>query len=201
MASAPRNPAAWRAGRVPELSCVAADKPEDISWPVKIQPEANQAIGIDPGNHGGLAVINAGGKITAVFDMPLLADGPKGRKTVNAALLADLIYRSHAEVAYCELVGTRPGEGAVGAFNFGRSRGVIEGVLAAAGVPIVMIAPAVWKRAIGLPTGAERAKDAARAEAIRRWPSMAAAFARVKDHGRAEACLIAAAGLIRRASL
>jgi hypothetical protein len=35
-----------------------------------------------------------------------------------------------------EHVSARPREGAVGAFAFGRSRGVIEGVLAAAGVPV-----------------------------------------------------------------
>jgi hypothetical protein len=35
------------------------------------------------------------------------------------------------------------------------------------------------------------------AEAIRRWPDKAALFARVKDDGRAEAALIAVAGLRR----
>jgi crossover junction endodeoxyribonuclease RuvC len=40
-------------------------------------------------------------------------------------------------------------------------------------------------------------KDAARAEAIRRWPGQAQLFARVKDDGRAEAALIAIAGLAR----
>jgi crossover junction endodeoxyribonuclease RuvC len=43
------------------------------------------------------------------------------------------------------------------------------------------------------------AKDAARSEAIRRWPDKAAWFARVKDHGRAEAALIGRAGLQREA--
>ncbi|HEY8162615.1 MAG TPA: hypothetical protein VIF34_10165 [Methylocystis sp.] len=41
------------------------------------------------------------------------------------------------------------------------------------------------------------AKDAARSEAIRRWPDKAQFFARVKDDGRAEAALIAVAGLTR----
>jgi hypothetical protein len=56
----------------------------------------------------------------------------------------------------------------VGAFAFGRSRGVCEGVLAAAGIPATFIAPAAWKRAIGIKPGREGAKDAARAEATRR---------------------------------
>jgi crossover junction endodeoxyribonuclease RuvC len=66
--------------------------------------------------------------------------------------------------------------------------------LAACGVPTSFFTPACWKRAVGLSLDS---KDAARAEAIRRWPGKAAIFARVKDDGRAEAALIAAAGLAR----
>jgi hypothetical protein len=35
----------------------------------------------------------------------------------------------------------RPGEGPTGAFAFGRARGVIEGVLAAAGFPVTFVSP------------------------------------------------------------
>jgi hypothetical protein len=55
----------------------------------------------------------------------------------------------------------------------------------------------VWKRAVGIPPGKDGAKDAARSEAIRRWPQKADLFARVKDDGRAEAALIAVAGISR----
>ena len=41
-------------------------------------------------------------------------------------------------------------------------------------------------------------KDASRAEAIRRWPAQAELFARKKDDGRAEAALIAIAGMTRQ---
>jgi crossover junction endodeoxyribonuclease RuvC len=99
-----------------------------------------------------------------------------------------------------ENVGARPGEGAVGAFAFGRSTGVVEGVLSALSIPATHIAPASWKRAVGLPAGRDAAKDAARAEAIRRWPGRAAMFARVKDDGRADAALIGLAGLMREAT-
>jgi crossover junction endodeoxyribonuclease RuvC len=81
------------------------------------------------------------------------------------------------------------------AFAFGRSRGVVEGILGAVGIPATFIAPAAWKRAVGLSLAN---KDAARSEAIRRWPTHAALFARVKDDGRAEAALIAVAGMMRQ---
>ncbi|MGJ0506992.1 MAG: hypothetical protein ACR652_07595 [Methylocystis sp.] len=136
-----------------------------------------------------------------MIDMPTLADGPAGRRAVNAPLLADIIWKSHGGHAFVEFVGARPGEGAVGAFSFGRARGAIEGVLAAAGIPATLITSPSWKRAIGIPPGKVGAKDAARSEAIRRWPDKAHLFARVKDDGRAEAALIAVAGLLRLRSI
>jgi len=152
-------------------------------------------LGIDIGACGAIAVLSGAGELIDVFDMPVLQDGPKGRRSVNPPLLASLIFKSHADHAFVEFVGARPGEGAVGAFAFGRSRGVIEGVLGAAGIPVTFIAPASWKRAVGLSLAS---KDAARAEAIRRWPGHADLFARIKDDGRAEACLTAIAGMMRQ---
>jgi hypothetical protein len=73
---------------------------------------------------------------------------------VNGPLLASIVFASHATRAFVEHVSARPGEGAVGAFAFGRSRvGVIEGVLAAAGVRCQFLTPACWKRTVGLPPG------------------------------------------------
>jgi hypothetical protein len=151
-------------------------------------------LGIDIGVQGAIATLSDAFDLIEVVDMPVLSDGPSGRRSVSAPLLAEIIFRSHASAAFVEFVGARPGEGAVGAFAFGRSRGVIEGVLGAAGIPATLIAPASWKRAVGLSLAS---KDASRSEAIRRWPSHAALFARVKDDGRAEAALIAVAGKLR----
>jgi crossover junction endodeoxyribonuclease RuvC len=62
---------------------------------------------------------------------------------------------------------------------------------------VAFLTPPVWKRSVGLAPGKDGAKDAARSEAIRRWPHRAELFARVKDDGRAEAALIGVAGLSR----
>ncbi len=155
-------------------------------------------LGIDIGSCGAIALLDAEtGALIEVADMPILRDGPKNRPCVNAPLLAEVIYRFHAGAAIIEYVGARPGEGPTGAFAFGRSRGVVEGVLGACGVPCSFITPPVWKRAVGIAPGKDGAKDAARSQAIRRWPQHAGLFARVKDDGRAEAALIAIAGLAR----
>jgi crossover junction endodeoxyribonuclease RuvC len=161
-------------------------------------------LGIDIGTRGAISrfsvSVSGAAILLDVDDMPVLRDGPAGRPAVNAPLLAEIAARSRASKAFVERVGARPGEGAVGAFSFGRSRGCIEGVLGALAVPVSFIAPAQWKRLVGIPPGKEGAKDAARSQAIRRWPDKATLFARVKDDGRAESALIAVAGLLREAS-
>ena len=75
-------------------------------------------LGIDIGVSGAIAVLENGALIT-VHDMPVLQEGPRNRRSVNAPLLAEIVARSHAAKAYVEHVGVRPGEGAVGAFAFG----------------------------------------------------------------------------------
>ncbi len=155
-------------------------------------------IGIDIGSKGALALLSPTGELLEIEDMPILRDGPANRPNVNAPLLASIVCRWQATTAFVEFVSARPGEGPTGAFSFGRSKGVIEGVCAAAGLPVTFLTPPVWKRAIGIPPGKDGAKDAARSEAIRRWPSQAGLFARVKDDGRAEAALIGLAGLMRK---
>ena len=155
-------------------------------------------LGIDIGASGAIALLTPAGDLVDVFDVPVLKDGPSGRRAVNAALLADIVAKSHATSAFVEYVSARPKEGAVGAFAFGRSKGVIEGVMAALGLPISFLTPPTWKRTVGIAPGKEGSKDAARSEAIRRWPAHAGLFARVKDDGRAEAALIGAAGLAKQ---
>lgn len=146
-------------------------------------------ISVDIGRNGALALFNEAGALLAVEDMPTLDDGPKGRPTVNGPLLAGIVKRWAPTRAVVEYVAARPGEAAPGAFAFGRSRGAIEGVLAAQGIPARFVTPAWWKRRAGIPAGKDH-KDTARSIAIARWPDRADLFARKLDHDRAEACLI-----------
>jgi hypothetical protein len=53
-------------------------------------------IGVDLGNQGGVAELTVSGELIAVHPMPVLNDGTKGRPTLNAPLLAELIARTHA---------------------------------------------------------------------------------------------------------
>ena len=152
-------------------------------------------LGLDPGSHGAIAALDESGKLLEVLDMPVTREA-NGRTATNAPLLAAILARFHARMAYCEFVDARPTDARAAAFSFGRARGVIEGCAGAFGLPIVFITPASWKRLADIPPGAEN-KDVARTRAIARWSAHAEFFRRKADVDRAEACLIAAAGLAR----
>ena len=77
-------------------------------------------------------------------------------------------------------------------FLYGRSVGAIETVVALSKVPLTLVEPAVWKRKLRLPG---KDKEAARQRALQLFPRQHALLARKKDHGRAEAALIAIANL------
>jgi len=53
-------------------------------------------LGIDIGIAGAVAILDQDGALIEVHDMPVLLDGPAGRRSVNAPLLASIIYASHA---------------------------------------------------------------------------------------------------------
>jgi crossover junction endodeoxyribonuclease RuvC len=152
-------------------------------------------LGIDPGAHGAVAVLDENGQLLDVLDMPSSREA-NGRTATNAPLLAGILARSRARIAFCEFVGARPTDAKAAAFSFGRARGCIEGVCGSLGLPIVFLTPATWKRLADIPPGAEN-KDVARTRAIARWPAHAELFRRKADVDRAEAALIGAAGLQR----
>lgn len=145
-----KNPATMAAGRASESFCLATEDSDDGHCPL-----CNQApiLGIDIGVKGAIARLTPDGELFDVFDIPCLNDGPAGRRNVNGPLLAEIIAQSHASRAYIELVGVRPGEGAVGAFSFGRSRGVVEGVVAALGVPTTHTSPRIVEKGCRAPCG------------------------------------------------
>lgn len=144
--------------------------------------------GIDPGVGGAIGFLNEDGTYAGVEDMPTCTS-TTGRREIDAADLAAIL-RSYAPT-FClvERVGARPGEGAVGAFSFGRSFGCILGVLAALQIPHGTVQPAVWKRKADIPPGAD--KPASIGAAKRLIPTATENLNLKKHDGRAEALLLA----------
>lgn len=137
-------------------------------------------LGIDPGKSGAFAWVQAG-RLLAVEDMPDLTGAALG------ALILDLVLDHSTDAAVVESQVGRPSQSSSAMFTFARDYGVILGVLGAHAVPVELVTPASWKKALRL----SKDKTASRQRACELWPDRSDLFARVKDDGRAEAALIA----------
>jgi crossover junction endodeoxyribonuclease RuvC len=152
-------------------------------------------LGVDPGIHGGLAIVEmveTGPRLLDAIDVPVSGSGAKER--VDAIALQEWLLQHGPHMAFIERAQAMPKQGASSGFKYGRSVGSIEAVIAANTIPMELIEPSVWKRALRLPG---KDKEAARQLALQRFPGKHHLFARRKDHGRAEAALICLVGLLR----
>jgi crossover junction endodeoxyribonuclease RuvC len=145
----------------------------------------NCILGIDPGISGAIAFYFPDHpERISVEDMPIVAG------EVDAVTLAKRISAMAPDVAILERVNAMPGQGVSSTFKFGRSYGVVIGVIGAATIPLHLVTPAKWKGHLRLSSD----KEMARALALRLFPACSDHFKRKKDHGRAEAALIARYG-------
>lgn len=150
-------------------------------------------VGIDPGLSG--AIVEFDGDEQAVFsstNMPTLElkRGGKTRREINIAVLVALLKSSASAHVFIEQVGAMPGQGVSSMFAFGKSYGIVLGVVAALGHPYTTVPAMRWKKTLGVPA----AKDGARARASQLLPGSADHWPLKKDEGRAEAALIALYG-------
>lgn len=174
-------------------------------------------IGIDPGLTGAVAVIDSDGRALVVHDTPSTVVERSGRKRSEylvremAALLDQAVFigpsakplilvvlehqqafpgRRHEKCRTCGSTG--PGQGSVSSFLTGRGFGIWEGIIGALKFPVDEPTPAHWKPAVGIPNKSD--KEASRVRALKMFPEMGEQLSRKKDHGRAEALLLAEFG-------
>jgi crossover junction endodeoxyribonuclease RuvC len=145
--------------------------------------------GIDPGLSGAIAIFDRDRGTLAIEDMPVfeIKRNNKKKREVMPVMLANILRDTGIDKAFVERVGAMPGQGVSSMFSFGRSLGVIEGVLATLRIPVTMEPPRTWQKALNVRDG----KDGARARAVEIFPKYARFFARAKDDGRADAALMA----------
>lgn len=141
-------------------------------------------LAIDPGKTGALAWVSGDGHLIAVEDMPVIQ--VRGKDRISPAGLANMIRARMPAFAVIEQVGAMPGQGVTSMFNFGFGAGMLEGVIAALGIPYDTVPSASWKKKAGVSSD----KGACRQMATRLWPGAADHFRRVKDDGRADAALL-----------
>ena len=145
-------------------------------------------LGIDPGKTGAVAALDHHGALLWVEDMTDLTG------TGIGSWLAERLNGETVRTCWVEQVHAMPKQGVTSVFTFGCGYGALLGALGALGVRTKLVTPAAWKKAAGLTAD----KTASRQRAAELWPADAHLFRRVKDDGRAEACLIAEHG--RRAT-
>ena len=149
-------------------------------------------LGIDPGIHGALALIDivdgATPRLVDVIDVPVIGTGAKER--VNTMLIRDWLAQQTPDHALIERAGSMPKQGVASTFKYARAVGSLETVVACLDIPYSIIEPSAWKKFHHL-IGAD--KEASRQRVLQLFPGSHTWFSRKMDHQRAEAVLIALA--------
>jgi crossover junction endodeoxyribonuclease RuvC len=162
-----------------------------------------RVVGVDPGSGGALAFLTLDSTGYPVglecVDIPTCKDGR--RTKVDAwALARELDARCQPAdeplaAVIIEQGGVRPQNGRIGAAAFWLGLGEVRGVFAAHFVRLETVSPAGWKAAMRVAPGV--GKEASRFRASSIFPRWSEQWALAKQHGRAEAALIALHGANR----
>ncbi|XP_021734256.1 uncharacterized protein LOC110700993 [Chenopodium quinoa] len=158
-------------------------------------------IGIDPDVSGALALLKYDNSVcisAQVFDAPFvqISVGKTRRKRLDAKSIVQLLQSFDAPkgtTAYLEQSIPFPRDGKLGWWSGGFGYGLWIGVLVASGFSVVPVPSSSWKREFELARSTS-SKDDSRELAARMFPDLTSMLKRKKDHGRAEALLIAAYG-------
>jgi crossover junction endodeoxyribonuclease RuvC len=146
-------------------------------------------FGIDPGLTGAIAVLAPDGTLQALWDTPTLTlKTSRGtRQEYDLPGLVGLLVRYTGSQTHVliEEAQAMPGQGTRSMFTIGLGMGIWLGILGALGLAHTRVRPAVWKRRLGLTSD----KEQARLRAQQLYPG--ADLRRKRDHGRAEALLLA----------
>ena len=121
-------------------------------------------LGIDPGSSGGLAIVkkslNALPKIILALRMPTVTI--YGKKIIDTKKIASELQNHTIEVSIIEKVHAMPRQGVTSSFQFGRNFGGIEALSYIYSKRVDYIAPAIWKKSLGLGASKKESLDLAR---------------------------------------
>ena len=134
-------------------------------------------LGVDPGATGAIALY--GDDCLDVVDY-----GPGAVQFIRDAVAAYSV-----NLCAIELVGAMPGQGVVSMFNFGKNFGWWLGIMDAIGIPYILVRPQKWCKDCQVPPKKDKADKPGLEVARRMFPMVE--LGRKKDHGRADALLLA----------
>jgi len=114
----------------------------------------NWFAGIDPGQKGAVGLIDNGGQIVRVWDMPLTKAARDRQKEIDLDALRSIYHeleRRQRLVLGIEQPNTRPGEGAERSFRFGKGLGYLHAFAHLLQLDYYLMVPNLWKGRLGLP--------------------------------------------------
>jgi crossover junction endodeoxyribonuclease RuvC len=145
-------------------------------------------IGVDVCHLGGVvAVVVEDGVARLIDAIDIATVGINSQRRVDPHAVRHFIQKHSPQLAAIERTQAFPAQGRSSIYSFARAAGTLETVIALCDIPIVMIEPAKWKKHFRL----ARDKEASRQMALRLFPAAHALLSKKKDHGKAEAALIA----------
>jgi len=151
------------------------------------------ALGIDPGQSGGLALVSQDtkGKLNLFWGYPMPLKFRTKKPTLNWAMVTELADEWNIDLGVIENVHAMPAQGVSSSFQFGRMFGAAEVITQHCADRQLYVTPQAWKKHFGLIKADKGASIALATELFgtaNYWP--------LKKHdGVAEAALIAAYGL------
>lgn len=197
-------------GRTQRYTYFVTAKREAEEFPMLCSERGHTVIhiGIDPGVSGAVCELDSETRDIHFYDTPTVQvkSGKTMKNMLNipaCVLLLQSLSTGREVRVTIEKVNAMPGRptkegepirsmGATSAFSFGKGYGIWLGVLAALFIPYEEVHPITWKKAIMADMGKE--KDASRVKAMQCYPNTAKDLSRKKDHGRADALLLAEFG-------
>ena len=121
-------------------------------------------MGIDPGSNGGISIIKKFSEklpeIVFSSRMPVVAIF--GKKIIDTLKIYNILKLHQIDVAILEKVHAMPRQGVTSSFQFGRSFGGIEALCYILAKRVDYVAPAVWKKAVGVGSSKQDSLDMAR---------------------------------------
>lgn len=151
-------------------------------------------IGIDPGLTGAVGVLNMDGSLHSVVKMPVRdKSGGVVKKEVSAKGLRRVLEGlvSEGDIVLLERVSSRPEQGVAGMFSLGDSFGVVRGVVEGMGGVCVDVLPVMWRKACGVSANSGKGGSISKARLFFDKDVARHASQSLKDHGCADALLIA----------
>ena len=151
-------------------------------------------VGCDPGLSGAVCVLDDNELMA--FRMPIFTyEGAQGKskRKIDTIALKNILQdeKKNNPHVYIERVHAMPGQGVSSMFSMGFGCGIIEAAVMCCGLPLTYVTPQKWKKDLQVPAD----KDGARLRASQLMPQYAHNWSLKKDHGIAEAALIALWGM------